>query len=880
MRKRSLGPVASRRRDPYEMTLAKGSEAAVSRVARESQSALKVFVQAETPPSHGQGPIGDETTAASSDLKYHFEVLSSTLLTFFVRTKMTSKKSTTSTKWTAVLISTLGLLALAPVQVQGGSGAFDGSSYTFCVAVRFDASPDVITRIKSVFTAASQVFNDATDGQQRFGTIKIVPNLLESDDAEFYIHQEEGRADAPPDGYGVRGQHVNLYYPDDFAASIDSGAFTIAHEMGHHAFGLRDEYSDDKKVACSDHTDDPNLSFCLMDNYFAYGARKTDPSARPTLKEFCVHDVSGALSHDPNMDTRQSKLNKGQSCWETIATHPTRPAQPPNPGQLPNPLIPALQLVDFAENSGFGTSVVIVIDRSGSMADDGKLEYAQAGAIAYVNSLIEGDSVAVVSFACDGGTVDMDLTVIDKDGRVKSTANNAIQGLEADGSTGISDGIGLAVNLLVSAASRPCREKIVLLTDGDWNCGESPVNLIPLLQKEGISCFALGVGEGLSTGGLTDLQTLAKGTSGQFWASQSPLSTVSTFLGLSAGNVNKRQLGSLVGGEVSTGSGNVTDPVKVGPLEAMVEVNATEVSFLLVFNSSAANLTIQDPTGKTLQVTGYNFTRTYSNFSVAQAPAPLAPNLTAVNQTYNLSSTTTVELGPNFVSVTVQKPVPGTYTVSGVQVFNASVSALTPAPAPAPKPVGFQARQGDPPPKPQLELFVYGRNPLGAQLNALVVNNDTVYAPDPVVIEANLLFSGRLVLNATVTADVFFPNGTRAGNFTLLDNGNNNDSIADDGYYTGRFSDYGADTDGSYTFKLTARSGQNASIYPGESLFAATSPPASVPGGVPDFVRQQTVSAVVADTPVDFGQFSVPSPPRARSPAPAPARAFGPTGAP
>lgn len=69
---------------------------------------------------------------------------------------MATKPAVTLSLWAAVLMSTLGLLALGPVQVQGGSGAFDGSAYTFCVAVRFDASPDDINRIKAVFTAASQ----------------------------------------------------------------------------------------------------------------------------------------------------------------------------------------------------------------------------------------------------------------------------------------------------------------------------------------------------------------------------------------------------------------------------------------------------------------------------------------------------------------------------------------------------------------------------------------------------------------------------------------------------------------------------------------------------------------------------------------------------
>lgn len=51
-----------------------------------------------------------------------------------------------------------------------------------------------------------QVFNDATDGQQEFGTIKIVPNSVLSDDAEFYVHPLRGRADSPTAGIGRGGR--------------------------------------------------------------------------------------------------------------------------------------------------------------------------------------------------------------------------------------------------------------------------------------------------------------------------------------------------------------------------------------------------------------------------------------------------------------------------------------------------------------------------------------------------------------------------------------------------------------------------------------------------------------------------------------------------
>lgn len=610
-----------------------------------------------------------------------------------------------------------------------------------------------------------------------------------------------------------------------------------------------------------------------MDNYRALGSRVNSSTARPSLKEFCVHDVGGTLTHDPNLDTDQSRWNRNLSCWDTIANHTSRPAAPPKRGQLPSLIIPPPSVVNFPSTGG-GLSVVVVIDRSASMGDDNKIDYAKAGAIAYVNSLSEGDRLAVVSFVCGAGR-DMELTTIDGSGVVKSTANSAIQNLRLGSNTGIAAGIREAIDILIDAPVRPCREMILLLSDGEYNCDVQPTRLIRVLQTEGISLNALAVGEDLTTAGLTDLRNLAFSASGQFFAFSTPLATVSTFLELGARNLDKRQVGSLVGRETSTGSDNGTKPVQVGPLLILSEVNMTEVSFVLIFNSSIANLTVQDPVGKTIQVTGYNFTTTYSNFSSAQN-FTLTTNASRLNQSlglntsYNISPNTRVDIGPNFVGVTISQPLPGVYNVSGVQIPNGTVpngtANVSSAPAPAPKPAGSKIVA---PLVPQLDLYVYGKNQLGAQLVAFSLPNGTVRAPTGVVIEGSLQYNGRRVLNADVTADVFFPNGTRAGSLRLLDDGNyaaNNDTFPDDGYYTGRFAGYGVKTDGAYTFRLTARSGGNATIYPGETLFAGRSPPASVEGGVPDLVRQQLVSVVISNTP-SFAPAPTPTI-KARAPSP------------
>ena len=138
----------------------------------------------------------------------------------------------------------LALLAAA-VPASAGSGRFKNGAYEFCVSVRFAATPAELQQIRDAFQNASQILSDATDGQHTFGLVMLVNDSGASQSAEYWIHAGDGRAYATQGNYGVRGQHVNLYFDSDFLGlnGVDGDAYTIAHEHAHHAYGILDEYS-------------------------------------------------------------------------------------------------------------------------------------------------------------------------------------------------------------------------------------------------------------------------------------------------------------------------------------------------------------------------------------------------------------------------------------------------------------------------------------------------------------------------------------------------------------------------------------------------------------------------------------------------------------
>src|ERR1041385_6459098 len=191
-------------------------------------------------------------------------------------------------------------ITLATNLCDAGNGRFKNGLFDFCVSARFDATPEQLGQIRTVFQNASQVLADATEGQHRFGTVTILNNSSGSDVAEYWISNTVGCAYGTYDQYGVRGQHVVLFFRSDFQGLSGSAgdAYTIAHEHSHHAYGLGDEYSGPFRPGCvmvpmrqdcvaecsppplSDDTG--ALKFCLMDNFFTRGGRMGDGDRKST----------------------------------------------------------------------------------------------------------------------------------------------------------------------------------------------------------------------------------------------------------------------------------------------------------------------------------------------------------------------------------------------------------------------------------------------------------------------------------------------------------------------------------------------------------------------------------------------------------------------
>ena len=140
-------------------------------------------------------------------------------------------------------------------------------------------------------------------------------------------------------------------------------------------------------------------------------------------------------------------------------------------------------------------NIVFLIDVSGSMQDYNKLPLLKQSFKLLVNNLRAEDLVSIAVYAGAAGKV-LDPTP----GNEKKKIIDAIENLNAGGSTAGAHGIELAYELAERSFIKGGNNRVVLATDGDFNVGISDdaelVKLIESKKEKGIFLTVLGYGMG------------------------------------------------------------------------------------------------------------------------------------------------------------------------------------------------------------------------------------------------------------------------------------------------------------------------------------------------------------------------------------------------
>ncbi len=165
---------------------------------------------------------------------------------------------------------------------------------------------------------------------------------------------------------------------------------------------------------------------------------------------------------------------------------------------------------DLSERELVNKDIVFVLDTSGSMAEEGKMEKARAALLFGIRSLREGDRFNVINFA--GEEHLMENNLIGANGAGKQRGEEFVNRLKPSGGTNINDSLIAALKLF-SPSPRP--KMLVFMTDGLPTVGESNAEKIVAnvskAKGEDIRLFTFGVGYDVNT---TLLDKLAAENSG------------------------------------------------------------------------------------------------------------------------------------------------------------------------------------------------------------------------------------------------------------------------------------------------------------------------------------------------------------------------------
>ncbi len=153
---------------------------------------------------------------------------------------------------------------------------------------------------------------------------------------------------------------------------------------------------------------------------------------------------------------------------------------------------------NLTEKEVVDKDIVFVLDTSGSMADEGKMDKARAALLFGIINLRAGDRFNVLNFAGEEHLLENRLIAADASGKQRGA--NFVKKLEPNGGTNINDALVASLKQFDSS-ERP--KMLVFMTDGLPTVGESNVEKIIANSKNvtvrGLRLFTFGVGYDVNT---------------------------------------------------------------------------------------------------------------------------------------------------------------------------------------------------------------------------------------------------------------------------------------------------------------------------------------------------------------------------------------------
>lgn len=431
---------------------------------------------------------------------------------------------------------------------HAGSGSVNADgTIDITVNIRYPADDDELDRIRDLMTDASETLWDATDGQMRLGDVTLTCSDSNEDLADIWLYPYDARSysawdDCEGTALGVAGKHITQF--DD-----SRGGIVIAHELGHLALGLLDEYAEGTFGNCMESSDGQNQ--CLMQGNGAW-SELCVPSNHDQLQGEGSPCTPGAATEGDQVEDGCERFNpdtgnyettvetqycSADGCWSHMVDNfPFLTA----PSGLPTAAAPGGFIApNFIDSCAITDTVLLVLDGSGSMGwstkaddyevcgngidDDGdgdvdenaagndcterRLDFLRAAARAWLQLARNNDVRAgVVSFS-EFPTNEIGFRDVD-DANINDLID-AVEDFEPDDCTAIGRALSSST-LLLSGEASP-NQAIMLISDGHNTCGEDPATVTDALRDQYIRVFTIATGGASDHDELNDISSYTKG---------------------------------------------------------------------------------------------------------------------------------------------------------------------------------------------------------------------------------------------------------------------------------------------------------------------------------------------------------------------------------
>ncbi len=625
----------------------------------------------------------------------------------------------------SLFVTSLGL----PTVVVGGSPPLQPQSVkVFDVTISLYASPTTPEE-RALYEQIIGYFADgvyeSSNGAHKIGRVSVYCGGDYADRADI-VWVPECHPSAHVSGRVVEGAHIIMcdsFAHVNFLATDDArqwGGYTLAHEWGHYAYSLYDEYrgspQDDNIISMPHSTDDPVPNSIMNSQWNALGGHfewLNFSTAKNNTKNTAQHRVYGAsgwetlarsVADDPR-DGDLKALPKRIYYPELAGVAPGADDDPTI--DLPGTARSNLEIVWISKSIHYQ----VVLDHSGSMNEDGKMVNAKTATQMLVDLAPVGRAKIGVIMFDDRVEVVQPLTEIDGQS-TKDTIKAAIDTIQPANRTAIGDAARKALEDLLASGDSAANRVVFLLTDGLSNSGSDPLSVISDYQAARVPLFTFGYGYDAD---VNLLQRMAQETGGKFYFAPTGLSELTRAFQEACQSATPSE-------GLTTGS-------------AMVRVSAT--SAIPIFVDSTLR--------------GLSVVVTYQG-------APSAIRLALADPGGNLVSVGTCRpsASETLCYVNVDMPAPGKWVLKA-DATNAD-TLIT------------------------YRVSGYAENTFSYSASVTCLAGDVVQYPEPIVLLA-VLAKELPISGAVVTATIRRPDGS-TDIFPLQDDGVAPDAVASDGLYS------------------------------------------------------------------------------------------------